>query len=691
MKNILKNISPFEIVLVIAMLSLHFYAALADDYAFPNNWFVRDDAYYYFKVAQNITEGNGSTFDGINITNGYHPLWMIICIPIFALARFDLILPLRVLLMVIAVIHTATAIMLYRLIKKHLSQPVAIVAAVFWAFNSYIHATVYEMGLETPIAAFSVVLVIYALSQFETQWRKETISWKKIAWIGFLTALAMFSRLDLVFLAVIVGIWLVFRGTPMRYLVPLDIAIIFVSMTSSVILRTGFHTYNTTYASSAVEATLIALIVKLIALYFLGAYQAPQSQPVWKTLRQTFIALGISAVLTVGIYILLTQIGLGKNFPRSAFLLDFVISLILMSASRLAAHWFANPSQFHLDASPLLQFRAKWKTWLSEGVAYYGVFGGLLIAYMVFSHFAFGTSSPVSGQIKRWWGGMAETAYERPASDWSSYVGLGDGAFDTIQPFSELFWQAAGYMRPIIPGADRQDDRFFLALGLTVLFWLAVALLNRKRVRQVFTQLGFIPLIAGSTVHILSYTATSYGGAKEWYWVSQMILLTFAISFLFDMLLRQVQKNRLVNFVLIGLALLYGVYSVNRFSQFVRYAMPHGYFPEDRPYMEVVAYLEENTLPGQVIGMTGGGNVGYFINDRTIVNMDGLINSYEYFRALQGEEAPSFLRERGMTIIFANPRLLVLPPYYGQFEAYLERYSSYGGKDLLYLLEEPKY
>ena len=119
--------------------------------------------------------------------------------------------------------------------------------------------------------------------------------------------------------------------------------------------------------------------------------------------------------------------------------------------------------------------------------------------------------------------------------------------------------------------------------------------------------------------------------------------------------------------------------------------MPRGYFPADRPLMEVIGYLEENTNPSDVIGMTGGGNVGYFIKDRTVINMDGLINSYDYFQSLKAGEAPVFLKNQGMTVIFANARLLVLPPYYGQFAPYLERYSSYGGKDLLYLLEEPKY
>jgi hypothetical protein len=102
-------------------------------------------------------------------------------------------------------------------------------------------------------------------------------------------------------------------------------------------------------------------------------------------------------------------------------------------------------------------------------------------------------------------------------------------------------------------------------------------------------------------------------------------------------------------------------------------------------------YIEENTPPGSVIGMTGGGNVGYFIHDRTIVNMDGLINSYDYFQALQRGEAPVYLSQRGITIIFASPRLLVFPPYQAQFARYLENYSEYGGKNLMYLLQEQKY
>lgn len=690
MINFLKRFNPFEVLLVAVILFIHLYAARADAYTFPNMWFKRDDAYYYFKVAQNISEGHGSTFDGINQTNGYHPLWLAVCIPIFALARFDVILPLRVLLMLIAGMQAWTAILIYRLIKKHLSHAVAILAASFWAFEGYIHTNVYELGLETPLAALAVMYLIYRLSQFETEWRARDISWKDLAQLGFLAAIVMFSRLDLIFLAVMVGVWLVFRGSAIRYLLPFDVALIFISMTSSVILRTGFDSYNTLYAGSAVEATILALLVKTALLYFFGAYQHPRTHSLWMQIRRLFLALSIGTVLIAGIYILLVHLGFGKNFPRSAFLLDFGISLILLFSLRLAARWFSNPSRAAAE-TPLAQFRSRWKNWLTDGLAFYGVLGGLLALYMLFNQFAFGTSSPVSGQIKRWWGGMASVIYESPAASWTAYFGINSEISDVSKPFAELFWWSSDALRPVLPGTNNQDERYYTAMAIMALIGIMLIFFVKKRSLRVATNMGFIPLAAGGLIHLLSYTATAYGGAKAWYWVSQMILLTLVFSLLLDLILKPLQRIKIARISLEITAVLIGVFLAQRLNQFVHYAMRHDYFAPDRAYMEVVEYLEENTPAGSIVGMTGGGNVGYFIKDRTIVNMDGLINSYDYFQALQNEAAPTYLYDQGMRIVFANPRLLALPPYFGQFAPYFERYSSYGGKDLLYLLEEPKY
>lgn len=46
-----------------------------------------DDALYYPVVARNIVSGLGSTYDGLTQTNGYHPLWCWLQIPIAAVFR----------------------------------------------------------------------------------------------------------------------------------------------------------------------------------------------------------------------------------------------------------------------------------------------------------------------------------------------------------------------------------------------------------------------------------------------------------------------------------------------------------------------------------------------------------------------------------------------------------------------------
>ena len=64
--------------------------------------------------------------------------------------------------------------------------------------------------------------------------------------------------------------------------------------------------------------------------------------------------------------------------------------------------------------------------------------------------------------------------------------------------------------------------------------------------------------------------------------------------------------------------------------------------------------------------------------------MDGLINSYSYFQALQKEQAGKYLEDMGLDYVLANPTILDQQPYKGQFNEYLEMVDvSYGGKQLM--------
>ena len=41
-----------------------------------------DDAFYYLEVARRLGKGDGFTFDGAHATNGFHPLWQGLLVPL---------------------------------------------------------------------------------------------------------------------------------------------------------------------------------------------------------------------------------------------------------------------------------------------------------------------------------------------------------------------------------------------------------------------------------------------------------------------------------------------------------------------------------------------------------------------------------------------------------------------------------
>lgn len=46
--------------------------------------FLHDDSFYYLKPAENFAAGRGSSFDGINYTNGYQPAWFAVLAALYA-------------------------------------------------------------------------------------------------------------------------------------------------------------------------------------------------------------------------------------------------------------------------------------------------------------------------------------------------------------------------------------------------------------------------------------------------------------------------------------------------------------------------------------------------------------------------------------------------------------------------------
>jgi len=208
--------SWFEIFLILLVLISHAYAAFSPANSLVN-WYTTDDAYYYFKVAQNVSEGHGFTFDQIGRTNGFHPLWMLVCIPIFALARFDLILPLRIVVIVLALFNAASGILLYRLLRKRISQPVSMLAALFWVFFPKIHGVTTTLGMESGINAFFTLLLLSKFFQCNSEQRANILQPRRLVEFGVIAIFTLLSRLDNIFLIIILGIWLLFPGRRIRF------------------------------------------------------------------------------------------------------------------------------------------------------------------------------------------------------------------------------------------------------------------------------------------------------------------------------------------------------------------------------------------------------------------------------------------------------------------------------------------
>ncbi len=177
----------------------------------PVNWLLDqgilvDDAFYYFKIAHNITLGNGVSFDGLSSTNGFHPLWLIIILPIFFLSLSKLTL-IHLVLTVSAVVGTASVIVLYYLLKRlNVGKKVRFAAVLFLSLlpTALLSGSGIMNGMETSL---NVLLILVFLWSFAGFFNKNGLGYKNILLFGAITGLLFLSRTDNSILIVIS--WLV--------------------------------------------------------------------------------------------------------------------------------------------------------------------------------------------------------------------------------------------------------------------------------------------------------------------------------------------------------------------------------------------------------------------------------------------------------------------------------------------------
>jgi hypothetical protein len=315
----------------------------------------------------------------------------------------------------------------------------------------------------------------------------------------------------------------------------------------------------------------------------------------------------------------------------------------------------------------------------------------LVGGYMLLNLRVFGTASPISGQVKHWWGTLADTAYKKNDT-LLSLLGLEPGSGNS--PWfilTTMIADAAVFVRNLFtPDSEDLPLRLFLVF-VFALFVLIVYLLSRRDgylARKSFSLL--IPAIAlGCFLQIAYYAATGYGHSRSWYWAAESLVLVMLGAVFSSMIFEKVKEltkrtwpGYLLMLVAIGmLFFMHTRYLVNRY--------PFAVAAEAQDaYVSQVRTLERETPEGSIIGMTGGGETAYFIENRTIVNLDGLINSKGYFDALRSGTASQFLADMGMDYVFGNAYMLLESnPYRDIFTGRLRAVRQITGHDNFTLYE----
>lgn len=155
--------------------------------------FVGDDAMYYAEIARHIWEGRGATFDGEILTNGFHPLWMAVCVGIQAMAGPDPERVLRVMLAVLTGVSALYAWLLARIGARMIApgKPIAVLFILLaWAFNPYWVGTDLN-GVEAPLALAGAL----AATDRYFAWR-HALNPRRVAVIGVMLGFTFLGRTD---------------------------------------------------------------------------------------------------------------------------------------------------------------------------------------------------------------------------------------------------------------------------------------------------------------------------------------------------------------------------------------------------------------------------------------------------------------------------------------------------------------
>jgi len=665
-----------EIIIIVLVMLASFYVAFSPANSLTN-WYNNDDGFFYFKVAQNIVAGHGVTFDGINATNGFHPLWMLICIPVYALIKGDLISPLRVIVFLFGIMQSVSVIIIYHLFAKRISKLFSFILTTTFGFSWLVYSNTFTGGLES---ALSFMLVLILLSKGISYRCSKNKQIKSLIIIGIIASLTVLSRLDNLIFVTLFGVWLFFDRKENGSFLLMDSAAAIIIITISAITASNYGIYP--LAKTILILTMFLAASGILSFFISGFYSVC---PV--IIKQNGFIRGLIASITTIIILSLLSfvfhlLGILEKFPFSILLYSGIGWIIYAAIIRGSTIQLVFPGSSQQFVKPKVWLNSI-KDWIKKPAAYFFPVVILTGLYMLWSQINFGTPIPVSGQIKQWWGTLANAIYGSPIDSFDEIRGY---LFGSESPFMLLY----SFIAPIFSWMKLGD--YVIGLFSWVILagtsTLLVIKKQHKSVLQWSEFLAIIPLGAATIFRMLYFYITGYVHMRIWYWTIETFFIFFLISVVVVVSWESLAKSKDTRLIVGSAAGIIMLATITIFVSNLTLAYPWSVTPKlAEDYLVIPQMVEEQTKPGSVIGTPGGGSLSYFITDRVIVNLDGLMNSKEYFDGLRNSDTYAIMKQSNIQYIYANKYAVTeSTPYAAIFYGRLTRVGKVFNK-LIYTLQ----
>lgn len=178
------------------------------------SWFLKrlpDDSFYYLEVGRRLGEGGGFTFDGVNETNGFHPLWQGI-VAILSIVAPDERAYVQLVLLTGMALSVAAVALVGRTVAK-VAGPVAALAGAVLALTGALGA--WSNGMEGPAVVLTLAIVLTLLARWA-----EAPTIRNGVWVGLACAACVLARFDLLAVIWVVPVAMVWRARAWRAAIP---------------------------------------------------------------------------------------------------------------------------------------------------------------------------------------------------------------------------------------------------------------------------------------------------------------------------------------------------------------------------------------------------------------------------------------------------------------------------------------